>query len=318
MDLPLVSVVIPAKDRAHFLRETIDSVLSQDYPAIECVVVDAASTDGTRQVLESYGERISWVSEPDHGPFDAIEKGWQHSRGDILAWLNADDVWLPGAVTAAVSAFRRSASAAVVYGSCAGLDDRGELVWWEPARPWTLEAAIVDADHVINQPAAFIRRSWVDAAGGLAREWVHDHDLWIRIGLAGGEFCGVTQTLAAVRIHPGNHSMRAQFAHELKLALVRGWLEDERVPANIRRQRRKAVSNAHLRGLHYLKPGRPGDWLLGARWMGAAFVSSPANTPEIAMRAVRLARMKARRRRELRAISRTLPLPRQRGGAGRA
>jgi len=91
-DNPLVSVVIPSLNRAEFLEATIESVLNQDYPHIECIVVDGGSRDGSLKILESYGERIKWISEPDEGHANAINKGWKMSKGDILSWLNVDDV----------------------------------------------------------------------------------------------------------------------------------------------------------------------------------------------------------------------------------
>ena len=91
---PLVTVVIPCLNRANYLVSTLESVLQQDYPQIECIVVDGGSTDGTVEILRQYGKRIKWVSEPDKGHADAINKGWWMSKGEILSWLNADDLYV--------------------------------------------------------------------------------------------------------------------------------------------------------------------------------------------------------------------------------
>src|SRR3989338_2899361 len=88
---PLVSVVIPCLNGVRFLDNTIDSVLRQDYPHIECIVVDGGSEDGTVEILKTYGDKIRWVSEPDQGTSDAINKGWQRSRGTLLGWLPVGD-----------------------------------------------------------------------------------------------------------------------------------------------------------------------------------------------------------------------------------
>jgi glycosyltransferase involved in cell wall biosynthesis len=307
---PLVSVVIPTRNRAHFLREAIDSVLAQEYHT-ECIVVDGGSTDGTQALLASYGARIRWLSEPDSGPYEAIEKGWAMTDAPIISWLNDDDYWLPGAVSTVVRHFAVSPAPAVVYGSCLGVDTGGRVVWWERARQWTLDAAVVGMDHVINQPAAFLSREAVARAGGLAYHWIHDHELWIRIGLEGGRFVAIPDLLAAVRIHDGNASMAPRFAVEQKLKLVERTFADPRLPAPIARERRRAVSNAYLRGLHYLRPGRPGDWLLAGRWLAQAIAACPANAPAALARPLRLALQKARRRRELAKLPVPPPKPRE-------
>jgi len=105
---PLVSVVVPCLNRARFLVPTIESILEQDYPHLECIVVDGGSTDATVGILQSYGDTISCVSEADDGHADAINKGWWMSQGQILAWLNADDLYVtPHAVGKAVAYLER-------------------------------------------------------------------------------------------------------------------------------------------------------------------------------------------------------------------
>lgn len=116
---PLVTVVVPCLNREHFLVPTIESVLQQDYPYIECIVVDGGSTDGTIDVLKRYEGQIRWVSEPDNSAADAINKGWQMSKGEILAWLNADDIWaVPSAVSQVVEYLQTHPGVDVVYGDC--------------------------------------------------------------------------------------------------------------------------------------------------------------------------------------------------------
>src|SRR2546422_10203685 len=106
--LPLVTVVTPSYNQGRFIRETIESVLSQDYPHIEYMVIDGGSTDETLSILNSYEHRFFWVSEPDRGQAHAINKGWQRAKGDVLAWLNSDDIYLPGAIAKAVEIGRAS------------------------------------------------------------------------------------------------------------------------------------------------------------------------------------------------------------------
>jgi len=104
-ELPLVSVITPSLNQGSFIETTIQSVLSQDYPSIEYIVVDGCSTDGTVQILSNYGDRFRCISEPDDGQADAINKGLKMSRGEVVAWLNSDDTYCPGAETKAVEYF---------------------------------------------------------------------------------------------------------------------------------------------------------------------------------------------------------------------
>src|SRR6266545_6693676 len=103
-DQPLVSIITPSLNQAAFIAAAIESVLMQDYPSIEYIVVDGGSSDGTLEILKRYGDRVRWISEPDAGQSDAIDKGVRLTHGEILAWLNADDLYLPRAVSAAVAA----------------------------------------------------------------------------------------------------------------------------------------------------------------------------------------------------------------------
>ncbi len=196
----MVSIVTPSLNQGRFIREAIDSVVSQGYPRIEYLVLDGGSTDGTLDVLRSYGDRLTWVSEPDAGQSDAIGKGFAHSRGEILAWLNADDVLAPDAVERAVEVIDRSPETGLVYGRGVILDqdgaETGPFLSIEPFNLWRL---LYTLDYVL-QPAAFFRRSAYEAAGGLDPDlcWAMDWDLWIR--LAGvGEVRFIDRVLAGSR-----------------------------------------------------------------------------------------------------------------------
>jgi len=112
----LVSIVTPSFNSAQFIERTIQSVLAQDYPRIEYIVMDGGSTDGTVEILERYRARLSFVSARDNGAAEAINRGFARASGSIFAWLNADDTYLPGAVAAAVSALASCPEAAAVYG----------------------------------------------------------------------------------------------------------------------------------------------------------------------------------------------------------
>ncbi|MCC6381458.1 MAG: glycosyltransferase [Dehalococcoidia bacterium] len=293
--LPLVSAVVPCLNRAGFLQETLDSILGQDYPALECIVADGGSTDGTLDILKGFGARLQWFSRPDGGPFDAIEAGWARARGEILTWLNADDTWEPGAVRRAAEYFLSHPEVDVVYGAVGGVDERGRRVWWGPAQAWNLERAVLECDHVINQPGTFVHRRAVMAAGPLYRGWVHDQDLWIRIALNGGRFAALPEHLANGRIHAANRGMDLTTVLPAKRALIERTLADPRLPRAIARQQRRALSNVAVRGFHYLKPGRPRDWWTGLRLLGSAIREDPTNGPHALAELTRLLVRRARR-----------------------
>ncbi|MCJ7672423.1 MAG: glycosyltransferase, partial [Acidimicrobiia bacterium] len=183
---PLVTIVTPSLNQGHFIRETIESVLSQDYPNIEYIVMDGGSTDDTATVVSEYSDRLEFFSEPDRGQSDAINKGWRHGHGDIMSWLCADDLLVPGAVSAVVAEFERCPDTVLVYGDAEVIDrDGGVLNYGHAGRPdvWRL----IHGYDYIQQPAAFARREAIEAVGWVDERlhWGMDWDFFIRIALHG-------------------------------------------------------------------------------------------------------------------------------------
>lgn len=170
---------------AGFLPETIESVLSQDYPRIEYIVMDGGSADGTLEILKSYGSRLRSSSAPDDGAAGAINRGFEMASGSILAWLNADDIYLPGAVSAAVRELTSSPEAPLVYGEAHWVDREGRALQSYPTAPFDPER--FRRECYICQPAAFFRKTAFEAAGGLdaSLESAFDYDLWIRLSRRG-------------------------------------------------------------------------------------------------------------------------------------
>ena len=199
---PLVSVVIPSFQQARFLREAIDSVLSQSYGRIEVLVVDGGSTDGSVEVLNGYGPRIWYRSRADGGQAQAINEGFRRSRGELLAWLNSDDFYYPGAVETAVAALTRHRDAALVYGEGNLVDERGALLGRFPETvPFDLWRLLHVADYIL-QPTVFMRRDALFRSGLLdeSLRWGFDWDLWIRLGQQ-RPLVHVPELLAASRLH---------------------------------------------------------------------------------------------------------------------
>ena len=178
-----VSIVMPSYNQAPFLREAIDSVLAEPYPDLELLVMDGGSTDGSVEILQGYGERIIWESARDRGQADAINKGFRRASGDILAWLNSDDRYVPGAIALAAAALHGDPAAGMVYGEGEIIDREGKLLGRFGATQtfdlWTL----VHVSDYIMQPTVFMRADVLREVGGLD-ESLHfglDWDLWIRI-----------------------------------------------------------------------------------------------------------------------------------------
>lgn len=198
--LPRVTLVTPSYNAAPYLRAAIDSVLAQDYPEIEYLVMDGGSTDGTVELLEGYGNKVRWISEKDNGQADAISRGFKQTSGEILGWLNADDVLKPGAVRKAVDTFRANPGAALIYGNADFIDDSGKLIApCTVVEPFVRQRLLSYGDYII-QPAAFFSRAAYEAVGGLdaCLHWAMDWDLWIRLA-QDHEFVYVEPVLASYR-----------------------------------------------------------------------------------------------------------------------
>jgi glycosyltransferase involved in cell wall biosynthesis len=182
-ELPLVSIVTPSKNQGRFIEDTVKSVLGQDYPRVEYLVVDGGSTDGTLAVLGRYDGAFRWISEPDGGQGAAINKGMRLTSGEILGWLNSDDTYEPQAISAAVEFMGRHPEMALVYGDATHIDALGQEIgpcsYVEPANVHRL---IHEVDYIV-QPAAFFRRSAFEAVGGLdeSLHWALDYDLWLKL-----------------------------------------------------------------------------------------------------------------------------------------
>jgi glycosyltransferase involved in cell wall biosynthesis len=200
-DLPLVTIVTPSYNQGRFLEATLRSVLDQDYPNIEYLVVDGASSDDSVEIIRRYADRLTWwVSEKDSGQSEAINKGLRRARGEIVGWLNSDDVYRPGAVAAAVAAFRAHPEAGVVYGDALAIDADGKPFNLMRARQYSLPDLM--AFNIICQPAAFMRRSVLEQVNFLnpAYHLLMDNLLWMDMAHK-ASIVYVPQTWAAARYH---------------------------------------------------------------------------------------------------------------------
>jgi hypothetical protein len=185
MPNPLVTVVTPSYNQGHFIRATIESVLSQDYPDLEYIIMDGGSTDATASVAKDYARRLTFISEKDRGQSHAINKGFHMAKGTILAWLNSDDLYLPGSTRTAVEAFSRNPGAGAVYGEGYLIDYSGEKSTRFPCTEafnlWKLAHL---SDYILQQTVYF-RKDVLDEVGLLDEDlhYTMDWDLLIRIGM---------------------------------------------------------------------------------------------------------------------------------------
>ncbi|MFQ5923649.1 MAG: glycosyltransferase family 2 protein [Anaerolineales bacterium] len=180
---PLVSIVTPSYNQGEFLESTVQSVIQQDYPRIEYLIVDGGSTDSSLQIIRKYEERISsWISEPDAGQAEAISKGFARASGDILAYLNSDDLYRPGAVAEAVEFLLDQPEVGMVYGDADYIDESGQIIGKFPAAQTDYKRLRRGYVH-IPQQAAFFRAELWDQVGPLdpTFQFAMDYDLWVRI-----------------------------------------------------------------------------------------------------------------------------------------
>ncbi len=200
---PLVSIVTPVFNAARFLPEAIESVLSQDYPRIEYIAADGGSTDGSLDILERYSGRVRYFSGKDKGPSDALRRAFSRASGEILAWLNADDLYLPGAVRIAAEYLAAHPGIDIVYGEGRWIDEAGGAIRRYPTRPF--DPKLLARDCYICQPAAFFRASAYRLVGGLDPKVriPFDYDLWIRMAKSGLRFAALPDYLACTRMHSG-------------------------------------------------------------------------------------------------------------------
>ena len=178
---PLVSIVTPSYNQVNYLGTTIQSVLGQDYPKIEYGVVDGGSNDGSVDLIKKYEKQVSWwVSEPDQGQSHAINKGITRSKGEVVGWLNSDDIYLPNAISQAIEYMERY-QVDLVFGNAIIIDETGNPLGDLKFGDWGLEDFL--RFRVICQPAVYMKRHVWDEVSGLDNDlhYMLDHQLWIKI-----------------------------------------------------------------------------------------------------------------------------------------
>lgn len=204
-----LSFVIPSLNQGRFIRRCIEGCLAQGIASSEIVVVDGCSTDGTREILAHYGDRIRWTSEPDTGQAQAVNRGVAQARGDIIAWINADDCYEDSEALAAVlTAFDADPQLDLVYGDAVVVDGDGRTLRMYRNRAFIDPAELLVSPIGPSQPATFFRRALFQRAGGLREDlhWALDYDLMLRLFAKSRATRRLPRTLARMTFHAGAKS----------------------------------------------------------------------------------------------------------------
>jgi len=251
--LPLVSIVTPAYNRASYLEETIQCVLTQDYQHIEYIVLDDGSTDNTREVLEKYAGRLIWETHQNMGETKTVNKGLQMARGDIVAVINSDDPLLPRAVSTAVAFMQRHPNILVAYPDWARIDHDSRVIEFVRVPEYDYLYMLRFHQCIVGS-GAFIRRKAFELAGMRDPDfkYVADFEYWLRLGLY-GPFARIPETLATFRVHPESTSVSsrgAAMANE-HIRMMQKFYSLPNLPPQVHEVHAEAFSWAH-----YVAAGR--------------------------------------------------------------
>lgn len=273
--IPSISIVTPSFNQVAYLEQTIRSVLDQEVPGLEYIIVDGGSTDGSVDIIRRYADRLAWwTSEPDAGQADAINKGASHASAPYLAWLNSDDLYYPGAINAAIRALEAHPEAVAVYSDLDSIDGSGRRINATRMKPCSLESLL--CFQILGQPAVFMRREAFVAAGGLDTSYhlLLDHHLWIRLAQK-GKMEYVPGTWSAARYHDAakNRRQASGFGTEA-FRIVQESSADPALAGVVHALGPRMRAAAHRVSARYLLDGgRPWDAL--NEWVNAFGLHAP-------------------------------------------
>ena len=257
---PLVSVITPAYNRASFLKETIESVISQDYPNLQYIVLDDGSTDNTKEIVQQYARRLYWESHPNMGETRTVNRGFSLAEGEILGVVNSDDPLLPGAISAAVDAMAAKPDVVVAYPDWDMIDAEGQKIQHIQTYEYDY-LNMLRWHHCIPGPGTFFRKWVVERLAGrdVQFRYVADFDFWLRAGLL-GQFLRIPQTFATFRWHAGGASSQGQgiVMAEEHLRLVRKIFSMTNLMPPVKAVKREAFGSAYYIAAVVLGSSSPG------------------------------------------------------------
>jgi glycosyltransferase involved in cell wall biosynthesis len=208
-----VTVVTPSFNQGRFLSRTVRSVLDQQFDGeLEYLVRDGGSRDETVSILRGFGERIDWISAPDGGQADAVNQALGRATGDIVGWLNSDDIYYPGAIAQACAAFDADPAADLVYGNANHIDEQDRVLDPYPVEDWNPDRLVYTC--YLCQPAVFFRKRVIERFGVLdgTLRYAMDYEYWLRLAAKGARFLRVPATLAASRLYAANKTLGSRRA----------------------------------------------------------------------------------------------------------
>jgi glycosyltransferase involved in cell wall biosynthesis len=265
--MPSISIITPSYNQASYLEQAIRSVLAQDSSDLEYIVVDGGSTDRSLEIINRYADRLSWwVSEPDDGQGDAINKGLLRAKGDYVAWLNSDDLYLPGAVNAALDVLEANPNLGMVFADAITIDPSGKPLNRLTFGDWGLVELM--SFRIICQPAVFMRRSVIEEAGYIdsSYHFMLDHQLWIRIART-SQIQHVKQSWAAARHHPSAKNVAQASAFSKEILRILEWMDKQSDLAPIFKSYNKQINaGAQRLNARYLLDGGQPKEALQAYW----------------------------------------------------
>jgi glycosyltransferase involved in cell wall biosynthesis len=247
--LPSITIVTPSLNQGRFIQQTILSVLNQDYPSLDYIVMDGGSIDDTVDILRGYSDRLQWVSQPDGGQSWAINHCWQESNSDIISWLNSDDILLPGALHEVGRFFQENPDVDIVYGDCDYIDSTGMVIKPYPTREYDYAALLTGESDYMPQPSTFIRRNVFRQVGPLDESLVFtmDLDYWLRAGIY-HQVVYLPIKFACLRLHSEAKSVSGlkKFASEM-VYLHQKLFNLPSLPPRIKQMERTAMYHAYYR-----------------------------------------------------------------------